>query len=316
LKCDTFEWAAWHEKRGHAAIGLDLTPVSAPSGLARILRAHRHDVPMQAANQAGALHRCVGAGLCPGKLGDFGIAQISMQQDVRRLVSHGGAPAAHSAWVREVCFGRLGQLPVEGDRRPSTRLKLREPENVVGQFGVLIELHAEVALNETFETRHRFADRRHQVGATEFILCDALNLVRPIPDSPAKKFIVMNLEDFGIPFIDAGVGVYRIDESLGGILRVATSTPEHRAHVWERQRIPFGDEEDDEYDRNIQTADLNMLNAVLAVIKWKKLYGFQVLVQRGRDPQGQLIEQLTYRGDSVEVVRLRPPTPSAVISVV
>lgn len=91
---------------------------------------------------------------------------------------------------------------------------------------------------------------------------------------PAKKFIVTKLEEFGIPFIDAGMGVYRIGDSLGGILRVTASTPEHRAHVWEHQRIPFGDEEDDEYDRNIQTADLNMLNAVLAVIKWKKLHGF------------------------------------------
>lgn len=91
---------------------------------------------------------------------------------------------------------------------------------------------------------------------------------------PAKKFIVTKLEEFGIPFIDAGMGVYRVGESLGGILRVTASTPEHRTHIWDYQRIPFGDEEDDEYDRNIQTADLNMLNAVLAVIKWKKLYGF------------------------------------------
>jgi hypothetical protein len=91
---------------------------------------------------------------------------------------------------------------------------------------------------------------------------------------PAKKFIVQKLEEFGTPFIDAGMGVYRCGEALGGILRVTASTPEHRAHVWECQRIPFGDEEDDEYDRNIQTADLNMLNAVLAVLKWKKLCGF------------------------------------------
>ena len=31
---------------------------------------------------------------------------------------------------------------------------------------------------------------------------------------------------------------------------------------------------DDEYDKNIQIADLNALNAALAVIKWKKLCGF------------------------------------------
>ncbi|MGB7493085.1 MAG: hypothetical protein WBW05_01660, partial [Candidatus Acidiferrum sp.] len=31
---------------------------------------------------------------------------------------------------------------------------------------------------------------------------------------------------------------------------------------------------DDDYNRNIQIADLNALNAALAVIKWKKLFGF------------------------------------------
>ena len=32
--------------------------------------------------------------------------------------------------------------------------------------------------------------------------------------------------------------------------------------------------EDDEYATNIQIADLNALNALMAVIKWKKLSGF------------------------------------------
>jgi hypothetical protein len=95
-----------------------------------------------------------------------------------------------------------------------------------------------------------------------------------LDSGPAKKFIVTKLQEFGIPFIEAGMGVYRVRDSLGGIVRVTASTPEFRDHVWDRQRIPFGDEEDDEYDRNIQTADLNMLNAVLAVLKWKKLHGF------------------------------------------
>jgi len=30
---------------------------------------------------------------------------------------------------------------------------------------------------------------------------------------------------------------------------------------------------DDDYNRNIQIADLNALNAALAVIKWKKVFG-------------------------------------------
>lgn len=41
------------------------------------------------------------------------------------------------------------------------------------------------------------------------------------------------------------------------------------------RRINFDDiDENNAYVRNIQIADLNALNASLAVIKWKKLCGF------------------------------------------
>lgn len=39
--------------------------------------------------------------------------------------------------------------------------------------------------------------------------------------------------------------------------------------------MSFADNDSDNpYDKNIQVADLNALNAALAVIKWKKLCGF------------------------------------------
>ncbi len=89
----------------------------------------------------------------------------------------------------------------------------------------------------------------------------------------AKKIIVENLESFNLPFVDVGMGVNVTDDALGGILRITTSTPKQRDHL--RNRISFGDgARGNEYDRNIQIADLNALNATLAVIKWKKLFGF------------------------------------------
>jgi hypothetical protein len=92
-------------------------------------------------------------------------------------------------------------------------------------------------------------------------------------EGPAKKLIVEKLEEFGIAFIDVGMGVYLSEGSLGGILRATTSTPAQRDHL--RKRISFSDNADrNEYDVNIQIADLNALNATLAVIKWKKLMGF------------------------------------------
>jgi hypothetical protein len=90
-----------------------------------------------------------------------------------------------------------------------------------------------------------------------------------------KWLIVEKLEEKGIPFIDVGMGLNLKNDMLNGILRITTSTVQQRQHVREKNRIPVGGEdENNEYDKNIQIADLNALNAVLAVIKWKKLFGF------------------------------------------
>lgn len=90
-----------------------------------------------------------------------------------------------------------------------------------------------------------------------------------------RKFVVEKLEEFGIPFIDVGMGVEKVEDSLLGQLRVTTSTDRSRHRVHSTLPISDRDEEDD-YSRNIQIADLNALNAALAVIKWKKLLGFYV----------------------------------------
>ncbi|MCW2750770.1 MAG: UBA/THIF-type binding fold protein, partial [Aeromicrobium sp.] len=90
-----------------------------------------------------------------------------------------------------------------------------------------------------------------------------------------KRAIVDRLEHAGVSFIDVGMGIYEQEASLGGVLRVTTSTPQQRDHVRDFGRIAFeGDEAVDEYARNIQIADLNSLNASMAVIRWKKLAGF------------------------------------------
>ena len=90
-----------------------------------------------------------------------------------------------------------------------------------------------------------------------------------IDSGPCRKFIAERLLEYGVPFIDCGIGVYRVGESLAGIVRTTTCTPERH----EMHRLPVIDDDDDEYN-NIQLADINALNAIYAVIKWKKLFGF------------------------------------------
>lgn len=100
---------------------------------------------------------------------------------------------------------------------------------------------------------------------------DAMGFVFVAVDSgPAKKLIVDRLEAAGVPFIEVGIGVYRTGDELAGTIRTAASTPDRREV---RSRIPF-DEAEDDYDGNIQIAELNALNAALAVVKWKKICGF------------------------------------------
>lgn len=91
---------------------------------------------------------------------------------------------------------------------------------------------------------------------------------------PDKLGVVERLEAAGAPFIDVGMGLGEEASSIDGILRVTLSTPENREQA--RQRISFDDPDDEanEYARNIQVSDLNALNACLAVIRWKKLFGF------------------------------------------
>ena len=92
---------------------------------------------------------------------------------------------------------------------------------------------------------------------------------------PDKEAIVRKLEEFGIPFIDTGIGIENSDDGLRGVLRVTTSTPEKRNHVWDKHRIPLAAGNGaDVYASNIQVADLNALNAAIAVLRWKRYLSF------------------------------------------
>jgi hypothetical protein len=90
-----------------------------------------------------------------------------------------------------------------------------------------------------------------------------------------KDSIMHSLEHAGVAFIDVGMGVHWKLGAIHGTLRVTTSTPQKRDHIRGNHRVSFAPAvSPNDYSRNIQVADLNALNAILAVIKWKKLCGF------------------------------------------
>lgn len=93
-----------------------------------------------------------------------------------------------------------------------------------------------------------------------------------IDRNSSRGKIIAFLLDHKIPFIDVGLGVEIVDDSLAAILRMTHGTSAKNDHLF--SRISTIDTKEDKYSTNIQIADLNCMNAVMAVIKWKKFYGF------------------------------------------
>lgn len=77
-----------------------------------------------------------------------------------------------------------------------------------------------------------------------------------------------------IPFIDVGMGLNRKHGALNGMLRATYFSAEDAQIVRDKQLVELVDRPDDIYRANIQIAELNALNACLAVIRFKQLRGF------------------------------------------
>lgn len=131
-------------------------------------------------------------------------------------------------------------------------------------------------LKATYAKMHRgIVANAVELDSTNLHLLDGVTFAFLCMDGgEPKRLVVQKLEALGVPFVDVGMGLELVDGSLGGILRVTASTPEKRDHV-HAGRISFaGGGDENIYASNIQVADLNALNAALAVIKWKKIRGF------------------------------------------
>lgn len=77
-----------------------------------------------------------------------------------------------------------------------------------------------------------------------------------------------------IPFIDVGMGLNRKHDSLNGMIRTTYYSVDDGQKVRDMGLADLVDTPDDIYQTNIQTCELNALNACLAVIKFKQIRGF------------------------------------------
>lgn len=68
------------------------------------------------------------------------------------------------------------------------------------------------------------------------------------------------------------MGLEAYNEQILGSLRVTSASKDKFNHI--ENRVPMQTLEDNAYTTNIQICELNAFNAAMAVIKWKKLFGF------------------------------------------
>jgi tRNA A37 threonylcarbamoyladenosine dehydratase len=91
-----------------------------------------------------------------------------------------------------------------------------------------------------------------------------------------KRLLIEFFKANKVSFTDVGMGILVTDDNtIIGQIRVTSAFNGEVDQILEKGRISLSDgDPDDDYNKNIQIAELNALNAALAVMKWKTYYGF------------------------------------------
>jgi ThiF family len=90
----------------------------------------------------------------------------------------------------------------------------------------------------------------------------------------ARAGIFDLLIGMGIPFIDVGMGLKRNNHALSGMLRATYFASDNATNVRNMRLAEEVDHPDDLYRQSVQIAELNSLNASIAMIRYKQLRGF------------------------------------------
>lgn len=97
-----------------------------------------------------------------------------------------------------------------------------------------------------------------------------------VDHGPSRGLIANYLMAKGVPFIDVGIGVEKIPEDvkLLGRARVTFVDPRHENAAKVVAGLPVADDKNEEVYNNIQLVELNAINAMLAIVKYKQYLDF------------------------------------------
>ena len=117
----------------------------------------------------------------------------------------------------------------------------------------------------------------YKIDVTNIHLLDDCDFVFIAVDhGPSRGLIARHLFERGIPFIDVGIGIDKVTEDvkLIGRARVTLITNETSDAARLVESLPTAEDMEDAVYNNIQLIELNALNAMLAVIKYKQYLEF------------------------------------------
>ena len=202
-----------------------------------------------AINQKLALAKVVIVGV--GGTGSYVLDLISKTPAASLHLYDGDDLFSHNA------FRAPGAVPLEA---------LRTPPKKVAYFA---ELYSKLKRNIVPHAEHITASNVDELRDADFVFLT-------MEGNESKRLVVEKLTEFGIPFVDVGIGVNIAQDRLQGAVQTIMRTAADKDRRVETHAIAFNSAADDEdvYDLNIQIADLNALNAALAVIRFKKHFGF------------------------------------------
>lgn len=119
-----------------------------------------------------------------------------------------------------------------------------------------------------------------------------------LDDGPARLLIVDWLSGNSIPYVDCGMGLNRLVNGLNGTVRITGVDRVAFERTVGTAHLPVSNTKEDEYRRQAQIAELNALNATLAVVRFKQHFK---LFDRLSEAVSYIFETTSFELDAKEV---------------
>ncbi len=156
-----------------------------------------------------------------------------------------------------------------------------EPATVYRMPGCMTIEQAHASISKTEYLRDLYSAMRtgvfsHPVridAANVHGLDDSSFVFIAIDDGPSRGIIAQHLSAKRIPFIDVGIGVDKIAENAQLLGRARVTLVEHDTASLV-DTLPTADDQEDVVYNNIQLVELNAINGMLAMVKYKQRLAF------------------------------------------